>query len=213
MNCDDLRHRLPDLAWDALEPGERGPITAHLRDCPGCRRELEELRQVRGLLDAAPTPPVQVDVAAVYRSAAADAARRSRRWRRVALAACVAAAALLLVLVGRLEFRLEAHQFVVRWKAPPPPETPAPSPQIVAVTPLAAPTGPSPEEWRVVNALLQALVDDGKLRDLQHQQDIAKLRDRIDQLQRQMTTRWASAQEAIHTLYIAQFPTRKGDNP
>jgi anti-sigma factor RsiW len=120
MNCDDLRHRLPDLAWDALEPDEGAAITAHLRDCPGCRRELEDLRQVRGLLDAAPTPPVQVDVAAVYRAAAADAALRSRRWRRVALAACVAAAALLLVLVGRLEFRLEAHQFVVRWKAPPP---------------------------------------------------------------------------------------------
>jgi hypothetical protein len=60
---------------------------------------------------------------------------------------------------------------------------------------------------------VQALVDDGKLRDLQHQQDIAKLRDRIDQLQRLMTTRWASAQEAIHTLYLAQFPTQKGANP
>ncbi len=212
MSCTDCRDRLPDLAYDALPPNEEATITAHLRECPACRRELEELRQVRSLLDAAPAPPARVAVAAVYRSAAADEARRLRRWRRLALAACAAAAALLLILVSRLEFGVEAHQFVVRWQTPPTPETPTPAPQVV-VAPPVAPPGPSPEEWRVVNALLQALVDDAKMRDVQQQQGVARLAAQIDELQRQSTRRWASAESDIRALYAAHFSTTKGGNP
>ncbi len=212
MNCADCRARLPDVAYDSLPAGERTTVAAHLRDCPECRRQVEELRQVRGLIDAAPTPPVRVDVAAVYRSAAAEEVRRLRRWRRLALTACAAAAALLLFVFGRIEFRVEAHQFVVRWKAPPPPETPAPSPPEVAVAPPASAPGPSPAEWRVVNALLQALVDDAKLRDVQQQQDLARLRERIDELQRQTSRRWASAEQKITALYNALLTTSKGEN-
>jgi hypothetical protein len=207
MNCADLRDRLPELAYQTLPAEQQAVIAIHLRECPDCRRTLEELRHVRCLLDATAAPPVRVDVAGVYRAAAADEARRLKRWRRLALAACAAAAALLVVVVGRLEFRVEAHQFVVRWKAPPGPT----APEITPVLPVASPC-PTPEEWRVANALLQALVDDAKMRDVQ-QQDVARLRRQMEEFQRLTARRWASAENDIRALYVAHFSTGKGANP
>ena len=75
------------------------------------------------------------------------------------------------------------------------------------------PPGPSLDEWRVANALLQALVEDAKSRDVQHQEDVAQLRLLIDDLQRQTSRRWASAEKDIRTLYLAHFSTGKGANP
>jgi len=213
MNCADLRDRLPELAYDALAPEEQTQMTDHLRDCLHCRRELEELRQVRGLLDAAPVPVVRVDAAAVYRAAAAAEKRRFRRWRRLALAAGAVAAALLLVLLGRLEVRLEAHQFVLRWQAPPAPETPAaPAPQTPAAA-ASSPTHPDPREWQDVNVLLQALVEDARMRDVQHQQDMTRLRAQIEELRRQNVRRLTAAAQQESAHFIAQIPTRKGANP
>jgi hypothetical protein len=211
MNCADCRPRLPDAAYDSLAADEQAAVVAHLRDCAECRRQMEELRQVRGLIDAAPTPSVRVDVAGVYRSAAAEEVRRLRRWRRLALTACAAAAALLVFVFGRIELRIDAHQFVVRWKAPPALETHAPAPQVAVAHP-APPPGPSAEEWRIANALVQALVDDAKLRDVQQQQDLARLGERIDELQRQTSRRWAAAEQRITALYNALLTTSKGGN-
>jgi hypothetical protein len=212
MNCAEVRERLADAAYDALPAEEQSLVGAHVRGCPECRRQAEELRQVRVLLDAAPAPLVRVDMDDIYRTAAAAAeSRRLRRWRRLALAACAAAAALLLFVSGRLEVRVDAHQLVVRWKAAPAPEAPAPtSPAVAAAAPPAP--GPSPAEWRVANALLQALVDDAKLRDVQHQQDVTRLRAQIEELQRQTTRRWALAEQKITALYNALLTTAKGAN-
>ena len=75
------------------------------------------------------------------------------------------------------------------------------------------PPCPSPEEWRTANALLQALADDAKMRDLEHQQDIGRLRAEMEELRRQAMQRRVSTDRDIAALYTAQFSTGKGGNP
>jgi anti-sigma-K factor RskA len=96
-------------ALGRLEPAERARFEAHLETCEACRAELDELREVAGLLPlaspaAAPPPNLEARVlAAVRREAtpaphpqAAPAARPSRRlpgWApRLGVAALAAAA-------------------------------------------------------------------------------------------------------------------------
>lgn len=84
---------------------------------------------IRRLLDAIPAPNVEpVDVAAIYRDAAAIQARSARRWKRATCAgALVAASVLLVAILPKLEVKVTGSEFVVRWgPADPPPVQPAP---------------------------------------------------------------------------------------
>ena len=171
--------------------------------------------QVRRLLDAAPAPAVRVDAAALFRAAAERQARRLRRWRGVALAACVAAILLFAFsALSRLEVRVETNQMVVRWGPAPaaPPSAQAPP---VAPTPAADPRDLMALEDRVrtLSELVQALADDGREREYQRDLENARLKQLVQQWQGMSDRRWSDMEKDFDALYIAEFQTLKGAKP
>jgi anti-sigma-K factor RskA len=56
MKCAEVHPNLAVFALGGLEPEEAAEVERHLASCPGCRRELEELRKVNRALQAAPPP-------------------------------------------------------------------------------------------------------------------------------------------------------------
>lgn len=121
---------------------------------------------IRRLLDAIPAPNVEpVDVAAIYRDAAAIQARSARRWKRAAcVGALIAASVLLAALLPKLEVKLTGSEFVVRWG----PAEPAP-----VVPPSPAPLLPAPDSAILAKLdeldarLAHAARHDKKLKDLE----------------------------------------------
>jgi hypothetical protein len=212
MTCHDARDLLPDLAFGGTDPDRGKALEAHLAGCAACRRELHELRHVRGLLAAVPPPDVRVDVAALYRAAAAREARRARRWRRLALAAGAAAAAAVVLAVGaRLEVRVGDRQVVLRWGAGPTPEAPpAPAPVAHAAPPLPAPAA-SEEQLRLLGELVDALAADARDRDLRTRAELTRLRTLLVELGERDARRWSAAERDIDAMYAAQFGRKKGD--
>src|SRR5262249_20849602 len=136
-NCHQTREALPALLYGDLPPDEATAVRHHLAECPACRAEQAALQQVRSLLDAAEPPAVAVDLPRLYRAAVQRQEKQLRRWRRLACAALAAAAMLLLVFGLKLEVRLEQHQLVLRWGAPPAP-VPMPAPGNVPVEAVSA---------------------------------------------------------------------------
>ena len=215
MTCPDARDQLSEMAFGGLAPEAHKALEEHLAVCACCRRELRELRHVRGLLAGAAAPGVRVDVAAVYREAASRQARRARRWRWVAAGACAAAATVTVAVLGsRLEVRAEAHQVVVRWGAVPPPEAPpAPAPPVVHAPPAPAPQPPAVSEgqFRVLSELVQALAAEQRDSELRGRAEVDRLRALLVQLGEREAQRWSAAERDIDAMYAAQFGRRKGD--
>jgi anti-sigma-K factor RskA len=56
MRCAEIHTNLAAFVLGGLEPEEAVEVQRHLAFCPGCRRELEELRKVNRALEAAPPP-------------------------------------------------------------------------------------------------------------------------------------------------------------
>ena len=56
MRCAEIHPNLAAFVLGGLEPEEAVEVQRHLAFCPGCRRELEELRKVNRALEAAPPP-------------------------------------------------------------------------------------------------------------------------------------------------------------
>jgi hypothetical protein len=91
MRCDEVKERLIDLLYEERRAGSADPeLEAHVRSCPACRQEIDELRGARAALsiwkDEAPLRPVLLPVPgkAVW--------WRDSFWpvaRRVAMAAAV----------------------------------------------------------------------------------------------------------------------------
>ena len=50
MNHEELQELLGAYALDAVDPDEAALVEDHLRECPRCRAEVAELREVAGLL-------------------------------------------------------------------------------------------------------------------------------------------------------------------
>src|SRR5262245_12193309 len=119
MNCSRVHELLPLLLYDDMPAVEATAVRDHLAGCASCRKEFAALQHVRAALDTAPMPAVQVDLPRLFYDAAARQARQARRWRRAAVAVCGLATAVLLVALLRLEIRVEAHQWVVRWGVTP----------------------------------------------------------------------------------------------
>ena len=69
MSCHDARERLSELIDDALDPGTRAAVDAHVSGCPECRRELDRLERTVVLLRA--VEPVRAPVGFVDRVVAA----------------------------------------------------------------------------------------------------------------------------------------------
>ena len=65
MTCEECRASLVDLVYEEASPEEERRLHAHLEGCEGCRRELETLRRVAGLLDRWQEIPLPVHPAPV----------------------------------------------------------------------------------------------------------------------------------------------------
>ncbi len=212
-NCTQTKEALPALLYGDLRAEEAAAVRRHLDGCPACRAECAGLRQVQALLDTAPAPAVEVDLPRLYRDAARRQEKRLRRWRRLAVAGLAAAAVLLLAFCLRLEVRLQAHQLVVRWGAPP--EVPAPRPEPQA--PRGAPPAPgvTPADLQPLRDLVHILAGDVAERDGEQKRALLALQQRLDVLQGQAQERWVAAQRdvgGLYALFNAQFgPRDKGE--
>lgn len=65
MRCDEIRERFVELLYDDTgASGEKDDLRAHVDACPSCRAQIEELREVRGLLrewrDEPPLRPIAI---------------------------------------------------------------------------------------------------------------------------------------------------------
>jgi hypothetical protein len=112
----DVEELLGAYAVDAVDADEAVMIEAHLAECPRCRAEVADLREVAALLansgtsapagvweriaaelDDAP-PPMRLFVNPTAGVVALDRARH--RWRRFAVAGVAAAAAVVILVLG-----------------------------------------------------------------------------------------------------------------
>ena len=188
MNCAQVRAALPEFVYGGLTPQVQALVDDHLKGCAECGRETAALRDVRGLLIAA--PDVSINTPAIYRVAAARQMWRVRRWRRMALTAC---AAVFLLLAATALTRLEIHvgnsEMVLRRgpaSAPPAPRPPAPRIHLAPVA-VTKPVDLSSiqDRLRTLSELTQALAEDDQDRDAQREREIAYLREQMKEWQGQ----------------------------
>jgi hypothetical protein len=215
MNCPEVRAALPEYVYGELAAEAQAQVAAHLETCPACQGEAEGFRKVRRLLAAAAAPEVRVNTPALYREAAERQTRRVRRWRRAALIACAAVVLLAAATaLTRLEIHVGASELVVRWGPPP---APAPqTPPVVQASPAALERpdlSAIEDRLHLLGELTQALAEDGRERDYQREQEIARLREQIRQWQGLSAQRLNAMEKDFDALYVAQFPSRKGGNP
>jgi anti-sigma factor RsiW len=196
MTCSETRDRLALLVYGDLPPDEAARVRGHLQTCPACRAEEEALGQVRQMLDAVPAPRVSIDLTGVYRRAAEQQARRSRRWRWTALAMTGAAAAVAFIAAAlRFEVRVEPHQVSLRWADAPVPAAPAPTPTPapqVLVPKATAPDAKFREQMQVLGELVHG-----------QEEVIGQLQDQIAELRRQLAAnarRWQSTERDVAAL-------------
>lgn len=212
MKCTDVRAALPLLIYGEASTAEEAALREHLTGCAACRGELEDLHGIRRLLDAAPIPRVEVDLARLHQARADRQARRLRRWRRAALALTAAAAGLLLVLGLQLEFRLDAGQLVVRWGNPPPaaPHRDTSVPPIVHLDQRPTVSPDTEAQLRVLRELIHALKQDSDDREERFQERLNRLQTHVQLLQAQTDRRWSATEQDVAALYLL---TRQGEKP
>jgi hypothetical protein len=214
MNCPEVRAALPEYVYGEMAPEAEAQLAAHLKTCPGCEGEAAGLRQVRRLLAAAPAPEVRVNAPQLYRKAAERQSRRVRRWRRAALTACAAVVLLAAATaLARLEIHVGASELVVRWGPAPVPTPPAPMVQVPPSAVERPDLSSIEDRLHLLGELTQALAEDGRERDAQREQEIARLREQIRQWQGLSAQRLNAMEKDFDALYVAQFPSRKGGNP
>jgi predicted anti-sigma-YlaC factor YlaD len=212
MNCSQIRDQLPLLPYGDLDSDVACAVQAHLSSCPLCQREYTALGQVRRQLASVPSPQVTVDLPRLFQEAVARQVRQIRRWRRAALAVTGIAAAVVLVMVLRLEVRLDPNQLTVRWGTasaePVLPATPAPAPEVV----VRHETVPSPdlqERLHWMSDTLHALADSLDLRDARMRQSLEgrvdTLEARIELMRRQNGQRWNDTERSVAAIYKAMF--------
>ncbi|PYM59760.1 MAG: hypothetical protein DMD79_17065 [Candidatus Rokuibacteriota bacterium] len=159
MSCVDARDALSALVDEALAPGERAAVEAHVGGCPDCQRELEGLRATVALLRGmerprAPTGFVDRVVAAARPE---PWRRRLGRWLffplRVKLPMEAAAVALVAVVAVYVVHRSPELRDVGREAMAPasPPAAPAEAPRegrtrsVDAVRPTSPPSPGRPD--------------------------------------------------------------------
>src|SRR5262249_2131197 len=122
------------------------------------------------------------------------------------------AAAVLLVAFGlNLEVRLEQHQVVLRWGAPPQADAPRPAPP----PPAARPDAPERDaEMHLVKDLIHLLAADVQDRDRPPTEARLALRLRFEAPRLHTAERCAAAEGDATALYTVQFgPRVKGEKP
>jgi predicted anti-sigma-YlaC factor YlaD len=208
MTCTQARDLLSLLLYGGLDATEAARVQSHLTTCPACRDVQAALQHISRTLDTVPAPAVQVDLPRLLRDAAALQQRRVRRWRRTAMAVCGLAAALLLVVLLRLEVRVQAHQLSVSWGAAPMVEPQAPSAETVQTVIVRHENAASPEleeQVRVARATLHALADNLDSRDVRLQERVADLETRLERMRFQDGQRWSETERSVAAIYKAVF--------
>jgi hypothetical protein len=213
MNCTQARADLAALVYGDLSPAVVAAVEKHLAGCAACSREWHGLQEVRRLLDAAPTPAVQVDMRRLYQQATARQQRSARRWRRAAVALLGVAALALIVLGLRLEVCWEAHQVTLRWGTPE--VLPVPSSPLAELPPREGKRmSPSAEDVQLLRELIHALAADAETRDQRQYLYLQRLQSRLDALQLDSAQRWQALERDIAALYASQFgKLAKGEKP
>ena len=116
MTHDDLQSLLGAYAVDAVDAGEAQAVEAHLADCPRCRAEVAELREVAALLShsgadapegvwtriasALEETPPPLRLEAFRQRGGADGRRDRSRTRRVVRSGALAVAAAVVVVLA-----------------------------------------------------------------------------------------------------------------
>ena len=106
-----MRHRTEEelIAYRYGETKEREAIAAHLRECPQCRAEMEQIEKIYAAMSAAPVPePGEEFERRVWQKVALRLEDRKAKWwagflepTRLALIGAVAALVLLAFYLGR----------------------------------------------------------------------------------------------------------------
>jgi predicted anti-sigma-YlaC factor YlaD len=216
MNCTQARENLPALLYGDLDTPTRNAVQNHLTSCPACRMDLAAFQRVRSALDSIPAASVQIDVPRLFQQAAARQAKQTRRWRRAALAVCGLAAALMLVVLLRLEVRVEAQQLTIRWGTAPVLGNPQALTPIERIIVREDPAALAALEDRLgtIDELLHALITDVGDRDERQTQRIARLRERVEELRLQNSRRWSDLDRSVAAMYTALFVVpKKGEKP
>jgi hypothetical protein len=199
-----------------LDAASNDAVQNHLASCPVCRLELAGFQRVREAMDSVSSPHVQIDVSGLFQRAAARRAKQARRWRRAALAVGGLAAALMLVVLLRLEVRVQAQQLTIRWGSAPVGEKTQELPHIERVVVRADPAALTALEERVgtMDELLHALITDVGDRDDRQTQRVARLRERVEELRLQNSRRWSDLDRNVAAMYTALFVLpKKGEKP
>jgi anti-sigma factor RsiW len=89
---DDIRDLLTLAAAGALDAAEQRQVEEHLRQCAGCRAELESWQRLTGALEALPTPQAPVGLVERTRRLmeSQSVARAETRQKRIMLFALTA---------------------------------------------------------------------------------------------------------------------------
>lgn len=194
MICDEVRRLLPLHVYDDLEPGAARDVEQHLADCAGCQAEHAALAQTRRALDLTPAVNVRLDPLELLRAETQLAVRRSRRWRRAALAISALAAGLFLVLALKVQVRAGDGQFAITW-GDAAPAKPAPALADGGVT----------ERLQLVQELTRALVSELESRDGATRGELTVVKDQLAAMQRLVAQRWNETERDISALYKTTF--------
>jgi len=117
MRCDEIRERFVDLLYEERGTPPASPeLKAHIDSCPRCRKELDELKGLRGVLrgweDEQPLRPVWIP------EAAQEFVRRRFPFLRVVRYAGIAALVFLAFLaVSNAEFTRTSDGFTFKTHA------------------------------------------------------------------------------------------------
>jgi hypothetical protein len=212
MNCTVVRAQLALFVYGDLSAGETEQIADHLHLCRACATEVEALRRLRGCLDAAPAPMVNVNLAKLYQTASEREQRRIRRWRRLAIAATSVAAAIVIgILAANLRFAWQDGQLTIAWGAlsvpqvAEPPVNPAPAP---ADDVRAAEFD---RRLQTLTEIVHSLAANVDARDQRQQADVADLRGGFQVLRQEILRLRAATLRGSPAMENAFVRVEKGD--
>src|SRR5262249_10896195 len=129
-------------------------------------------------------------------------------WRT---AAFVGVAAIVLLLALRLEVRVNDRQLVLRWGSP---EPAAAAATTVIVQREIVPPSDLDERLARMSELIRALAKNADAADRERAEQLSKLRQEFNLLQKENQRRWSQTRQEVDALYTAQFGSRQlGANP
>jgi len=209
MSCADVQPQLIDWLYGELSEQEEERLREHLAGCDSCRRQADELRGSLQLLELAPEAQARVDVRRLYRHAAARSETSRRRWRRTAVAACAATLLVAAVAFGRLRIESHAGYLVFSWGGGAAADVQAVDSSVKDVPPEVSVVLADPwptlkrhgERLATLDELAQLLVTEVDSTDRRRRLDIAGLERKLNEIERQMASRWLALDRDVRAMY------------